>query len=108
MKHVLFICSQNQLRSPTAERVFSSWEGIEVASAGLDKDAENVVTPDLLDWADLIFVMEKAHQNRLSKKFRPFLKDKRVYCLNIPDEYAYMDPGLITILKAKVSGFFRN
>jgi predicted protein tyrosine phosphatase len=36
IRHVLFICSRNQLRSPTAEHVFSSWPGIEVASAGLE------------------------------------------------------------------------
>jgi hypothetical protein len=47
---VLFICSQNRLRSPTAEQVFASWRGIEVASAGLNDDAESPVTPELLEW----------------------------------------------------------
>jgi predicted protein tyrosine phosphatase len=68
MKRVLFVCSQNRLRSPTAEQLFASWEGIEVASAGLNNDAENVLTPELLGWADVIFVMEKAHRNKLGKK----------------------------------------
>ena len=103
MKRVLFLCSQNRLRSPTAERVFAAREGIEVASAGLDSDAENPVTPELLAWADMIFVMEKSHRNKLAKKFREHLKDKRVICLDIPDEYDYMDPGLVAILKARVS-----
>jgi predicted protein tyrosine phosphatase len=32
-RRILFVCSQNRLRSPTAEQVFASWPGIEVASA---------------------------------------------------------------------------
>ena len=102
MKRVLFICSQNRLRSPTAEQVFSSHPGLEVSSAGLNHDAENPVTPELLEWAEVIFVMEKAHRNKLSSKFRPYLNDKKIVCLDIPDEYEFMDPLLIRLLRAKV------
>ena len=102
VKRVLFICSQNRLRSPTAEQVFSSWEGIEVASAGLNSDADTVVTPESLEWAAVIFVMEKSHRNKLSKKFRAHLNGKRIICLNIPDEFQFMDPGLVKLLKARV------
>jgi predicted protein tyrosine phosphatase len=102
MRRVLFVCSQNRLRSPTAEQVFASWPGIEVASAGLDASAANPVTPELLGWANLVFVMEKSHRSKLSKKFRPHLKDQRVICLNIPDEYDYMDPQLVKLLQATV------
>ena len=102
MKRVLFVCSQNRLRSPTAEQLFASWEGIEVASAGLNNDAENVLTPELLGWADVIFVMEKVYRNKLGKKFRVHLSGKRIVCLDIPDEYDYMDPQLVALLKAKV------
>lgn len=103
MKRVLFICSQNRLRSPTAEQVFSTRPGIECSSAGLNADAENPVTPELLEWAEIIFVMEKAHRNRLSKKFKRHLGNKRIICLDIPDEYDYMDPTLVRLLKAKVT-----
>ncbi len=102
MKRVLFICSQNRLRSPTAEQVFSSHPGLEVASAGLNHDAENPLTSELLEWAEIIFVMEKAHRNKLSSKFRPYLNDKKIVCLDIPDEYEFMDPLLIRLLRAKV------
>jgi predicted protein tyrosine phosphatase len=105
---VLFICSQNRLRSPTAEHIFSNRAGFEVASAGLSPEAETQVSPELLQWADVIFVMERAHRNKLSKKFGPHLKAKRVVCLDIPDEYEYMDPGLIRLLEAKVGPFFRR
>jgi len=102
MKHLLFICSQNRLRSPTAEQVFSSCSGVECASAGLNHDAENPVTPELLEWSEIIFVMEKAHRNRLSSKFKRYLGNARVVCLDIPDDYEFMDPVLVRVLKSKV------
>jgi len=107
MKRVLFICSQNRLRSPTAERVFSNRPGFEVASAGLNPDAETTVSPELLEWADIIFVMERTHRNKLSKKFRAHLKAKRIICLDIPDQFEYMDPVLVRLFEAKVGPFFR-
>ncbi|MDY7539727.1 low molecular weight protein tyrosine phosphatase family protein [Undibacterium sp. RTI2.1] len=104
-KNVLFICSQNRLRSPTAEQVFANHPGIETSSAGLNHDAENPVTPELVEWADLIFVMEKAHRNKLSAKFKKQLSKAKVICLDIPDDYEFMDPMLIRLLHAKVSRF---
>ena len=101
-KNVLFICSQNRLRSPTGEQVFANWPGIETSSAGLNHDAENPVTPELVTWADIIFVMERAHRSKLSAKFKPQLNGKRVICLEIPDEYEYMEESLVRLLKAKV------
>jgi len=106
VKHVLFICSQNRLRSPTAEQVFANRPGFEVASAGLNSDAAVPASPELIDWADIIFVMETAHRNKLSKRFRPHLKAKRMICLDIPDEFEYMDPGLVRLLETKVGPFF--
>lgn len=101
-RNVLFVCSQNQLRSPTAEQVFSSWPGIEVASVGTDRTAVVPVSPELLQWADTIFVMERTHLNRIRKRFGAYLKDWRVVCLSIPDEFEYMDPRLIKLLQAVV------
>ena len=106
MKHVLFICSQNRLRSPTAEQVFSNRDGFEVASAGLNAEAETPVSSDLLEWADVIFVMERTHRSKLSKKFGAHLKSKRIVCLDIPDEFEFMDPALVRLLEAKVGRFF--
>ena len=71
-------------------------------SAGLNGDAITPVSTDLLEWADIVVVMEEKHKNKLSKKFSPSLKGKRVVVLGIPDEYDYMQPELIQILKAKV------
>jgi predicted protein tyrosine phosphatase len=71
VKHVLFICSQNRLRSPTAEQVFSGYPGVECASAGLNRDADHPLTPELVEWAELIFVMEKAHLTNLTVLSHP-------------------------------------
>jgi predicted protein tyrosine phosphatase len=107
MQHLLFICSQNRLRSPTAEQVFADWPDIETASAGLNHDADNPVSPELLEWATVIFVMEKAHREKLTKKFQRYLKQKLVVCLNIPDEYDFMQPELVELLKSKVEKSLR-
>jgi predicted protein tyrosine phosphatase len=102
MRRVLFVCSQNRLRSPTAQKVFTGRAGLDVASAGLSHDANKPVCAELLQWADTIFVMERSHRNKLRKKFKAHLKDKRVICLDIPDEYDYMDPALVQLLEAGV------
>jgi predicted protein tyrosine phosphatase len=104
-KRVLFVCSQNRLRSPTAEQVFSGYPGIECESAGTNNGADNPLTPELVEWAEVIFVMEKSHRNKLTKKFRSFLKNKRIICLEIPDQYDFMDPELVQLLKTKVPRF---
>lgn len=49
--------------------------------------------------------MERVHRNRLGKKFRAHLNGKRVVCLDIPDEYAFMDPALVRLLKARVTKY---
>jgi predicted protein tyrosine phosphatase len=105
MKNVLFVCSQNRLRSPTAEQVFADYPGIAVSSAGTNNDAENPLTHELVAWADIIFVMEKAHRNKLQKKHRAALQNARVICLDIPDDYEFMDEALARLLRAKVTRY---
>ena len=98
--NVLFLCSRNRLRSPTAERVFADWPGIDTASAGLAPDAETPLTPELLAWAQTIFVMERVHRARLSTRFGAQLRGKRVVCLDIADDHDYMAPALVDLLRA--------
>ena len=99
---LLFVCSRNRLRSPTAEAIFSEYQGIEADSAGLDKSSEVPLSHEEIRWADIIFVMEKRHRSKLANKFQPWLKNKRVVCLDIPDNYDYMEPALVALLKKKV------
>lgn len=107
MKKLLFICSQNRLRSPTAEVIFNQMDDIEALSAGTDPGADNPIDAELILWADTIFFMEKRHKNKISQKFKTQLKDKRLICLDIPDDYEYMDETLQRILKAKVIPLLR-
>jgi predicted protein tyrosine phosphatase len=104
-KRLLFLCSQNKLRSPTAEAVFADHPKVEVDSAGLNHDAEVPLSEEQVEWADLILVMEKKHRNRLNRKFGKLLGGKRVVVLNIPDDYDYMDPALIQILKQRCAPY---
>jgi predicted protein tyrosine phosphatase len=101
-RHVVFICSRNQLRSPTAEQVFSRWPGIEVASAGLDPKCKEPVRPEVLAWADVIFVMERHHRNKLLKQFRSSIKNQKIVVLGITDDYEYMDARLVRLFEALV------
>lgn len=107
MRNVLFVCGRNLMRSPTAETIFAAEPGLEVASAGLDRDSRICVDPELVEWADIIFVMERAHRRKLSDRFQPFLKNTRVVCLDIPDEYEFMDPDLVRLLEVKVGRHLR-
>ncbi len=105
MKKILFVCSQNKLRSPTGEAVFGSEPEIEARSAGLNHDAEIPLGTEDVEWADIIFVMEQTHKRKLRKKFRESLKSQKLICLGIPDEYEYMQPELIEIFQQNVPQF---
>jgi predicted protein tyrosine phosphatase len=105
MNNVLFVCSQNRLRSPTAEQIFSSRSDLEVASAGTNNDADNPLTPELVVWADVIVVMEKAHRSKVQKRFRAYLNGKRLICLDIPDEFEFMDPMLVKLLQTRLARY---
>lgn len=107
MERALFICTHNRLRSPTAEQVFSTWPGVDTDSAGLGADADVPLSPEQIEWATVIFVMEKKHRTQLASRFRRHLDGKRVICLDIPDDYDYMQPELIRLLEAKAGSFLR-
>jgi predicted protein tyrosine phosphatase len=100
---VLFVCSQNRLRSLTAETVFDGVGGHQVRSAGTEPGARIRVTPGMIGWADLVFVMEKRHLQRLRQKHAEAIQGKTVICLHTPDDYDYMDEELIERLRARVA-----
>ena len=106
MKRILFVCSKNKLRSPTAEHVYAEVPGFEVTSAGTSNDADVRLSEELVEWADTIFVMEKTHKTKLQKRFRKSLNRQNVIVLGIPDEYGYMDEDLVSILKMKLDNHF--
>lgn len=105
MKRYLFVCSQNRLRSPTAEQIFSDRKDIAVASAGTNHDAEEPLTAEWVRWADTIVVMEKTHRNKIQKRFRKALNGQRLVCLDIPDDYDFMDPELVRLLEERMARY---
>ncbi len=102
---LLFICSRNKWRSLTAEKIFNGYHDYHVRSAGTENNARIKVNEGHIGWADIIFVMEKKHTRRLRDKFNSLLSNKQVICLDIPDEYKFMDEELIDILKSRVSDY---
>jgi predicted protein tyrosine phosphatase len=99
---LLFVCSRNRLRSPTAEVVFSAYEGVEALSAGTSPDADTPVSADLIARAEPVFAMDSVHRRRILGRFGPLLRAKKIAVLGIPDNYKYMDPELARILEEKV------
>jgi predicted protein tyrosine phosphatase len=83
-------------------------DGIEVSSAGTSVEARCPVSTDLLEWADRVFVMEQSQRRYLNVHFAHSLKAKKIVCLNIPDRYSYMQPELVTVLRAKVLPLLRR
>ncbi|HEY4283584.1 MAG TPA: protein-tyrosine-phosphatase [Chthoniobacterales bacterium] len=101
-KKLFFACSQNKWRSLTAEKLFEGLPGYQARSVGTQPDACVVVTEGHIGWADIIFCMERSHVDRLRRKFPEALRDKRVVCLQIPDEFGFMDPDLLEEFRAKL------
>lgn len=99
--NILFVCSRNKWRSPTAEKVWHKVPGISVCSAGTSRKAQHRLTVSDLRWADMIFVMEDKHKSRIKADFRGETQFKKLHVLDIPDDYRYMDPELMEIVKEK-------
>ncbi|MEN3978538.1 protein tyrosine phosphatase [Acinetobacter sp. CWB-B33] len=101
----LFICSRNQWRSPTAERIFAAGYGIHTRSAGTSRHAKHSLTVKDIAWADCICVMEQKHKTWIKEKFHKELSYKKIIVLDIPDDYQYMDEDLIEILKQSMQHY---
>ena len=99
---ILFVCSRNEWRSPTAERVFGRDPRIVVRSGGTARSARRRVTIGDLHWADTVLVMERSHRSKLREQF-PESRDLDVIVLDVPDDYGFMDPDLVELLEATVA-----
>lgn len=105
-KHLLFVCTGNFDRSPTAQDLFKDSTKYEARSAGTHFRANRHIDQEMIDWADMIFVMsekENGHLTNLKNNYD--LKDKKVIDLDIPDEYFREDPELISLLKKKLAKY---
>jgi predicted protein tyrosine phosphatase len=100
---VLFICSRNQWRSPTAEQIFRRRPGLSVRSAGTSPNARRTVSAQDIGWASVILVMEEKHKSRLKAEYGRLLTGRAIHVLDVPDDYKYMDPELVDLLEQSVA-----
>lgn len=100
--HCLFVCTENRLRSATAEQMFIDSAHVIAIGCGTNRDAETPISGDLVEWADVVFVMEEMHRRKVQQKFAGLLRDKRIVNLAIADRFAFMQPELVELLDRKV------
>nr|WP_236025635.1 protein tyrosine phosphatase [Algoriphagus oliviformis] len=105
---MLFVCSRNLWRSPTAEAIYKNRQGITAKSAGTEPSAKTKVNAKLIEWADVVFAMEKKHKQRLVQKFPLETSHKKIVVLEIPDDYRYMDEELIESITTSVSPYLKG
>lgn len=104
-KRILFVCTENENRSPTAEELFENNKTYETKSVGISETAKKIITKEAIHWSDVIFCMEDLHKNFILENF-PSAKGKDIRVLDIGDIYHKNDSELIRILKEKLKKFF--
>ena len=104
-KKVLFVCTANYYRSVTAEHIFRHWETLDVKSAGTHEWATKVITQEMIDWADIIFVMEHHHKDSILEIDTSAID--KIIVLEIPDIFKRFDKRLIKILNEKVPPYLK-
>ena len=100
--NLLFVCSKNQWRSPTAEAIYRNRADLNVRSAGTSATARRSVNAGDIRWAEHILVMEHKHKERLKEKFAVELGRKKIHVLDIPDDFQFMDPDLVALSALRV------
>ncbi|MEP3889372.1 MAG: phosphotyrosine protein phosphatase [Hellea sp.] len=106
--NILFVCSRNQWRSPTGELVWRKTPGLSVRSVGTSPNARRTINAKDLGWADLVFVMEQKHKDRIRAAFPAPSKYAKIHVLDIPDDYQYGDPELIQIIRSSTKSIINN
>lgn len=102
-RRILFVCHLNRSRSATAERLFCKRPDLQVCSAGTSEDALVRVNLRMLDWADAIFIMDSDQQQALERMFPGHDALQRLICLGIPDDFTFLEPGLVRLLEERVT-----
>lgn len=95
---VLFICQVNRCRSATAERLFCKRPDLDVRSAGTSDEALVRINGRMLDWADEIFIMDAFQRRALEEMFPGHPALQRLVCLDIPDDFVFLQPELVQLL----------
>jgi predicted protein tyrosine phosphatase len=105
MKNLLFVCSANIDRSPTGEAIYKNDRRFSVKSAGTSRYARRRISKELLEWADLILVMESGHRELILKDFSETDTDK-IHCLDIFDDFRFMEGELADRIRNRSESVF--
>src|SRR3989344_3038528 len=108
---LLFICTANINRSRAAEELFLNSSKYEIQSAGFnfckvneDRVTGQILNQKLVDWADIVFVMDETNDRHLTRLRAGFdVQNKDVVVLDIPDVFDRRDPVLSSTLKDKLA-----
>jgi predicted protein tyrosine phosphatase len=101
-RHILFVCRLNQRRSATAERLFCKRPDLDVRSAGTSSDAMVRVNRRMMEWADIVFIMDDDQRRALEEMFPSHPALGRLICLDIPDNFTFLQPALVRLLEERV------
>ena len=101
--NLLFVCTKNKWRSPTAENIYSNYPNLNARSAGISRSARKQIHSKDVNWADIIFVMENKHKRYIHEQFQNQISQKELIVLDIPDDYQYMDQALVSWLQDSVN-----
>jgi predicted protein tyrosine phosphatase len=98
-ERILFVCTANVDRSPTAEALYMGDPRYEVVSAGTAPFARVALTEQMLLWADRVFVMCErldGHASRIRKAFPDV--ERPIVDLDVEDRFFRDDPRLVALL----------
>jgi protein-tyrosine phosphatase len=102
-ERILFVCTANVDRSPTAEDLYRFDPRYEVRSAGLAAYATRALDLDLVNWADRVFVMSERcdrHRSLFAVRFPGF--DRPLIDLDVEDRWSRGDPELVKLLRKRL------
>lgn len=104
----LVCCSAGLLRSPTCAWVLSNapWNHNTRAAGLNDEYALVLVDQTLLEWCSSVCVMDYRQELLVKSMMQEYGYDKPVYNLNVPDDYGYRDPELVSLLGEKLLEVF--
>ena len=102
---VLFVCTQNKVRSLTAEHLYRERQDLEVRSCGTAAFAKNQLTEEVMKWADMVFIFDELQAEVIEKKFGKNAFGKEIISLGLADVYQYKSESLVLKLTATIEPY---
>lgn len=98
MKKLLFVCGRNEQRSPSFEIWFKEYKPeYEVMSAGITKALPGEINRDMLNWADMVFLMDLEQEIFIKREFPEFISKCEI--IGCSDQYPRASEQLNRVIK---------